>query len=145
MAITLTPPTHKKRLVAAGNDEIFYEDLDVAAGTMVELAAANGDIDTTDMLSMFEAYQKVFIVNGANLKIADFVNTKLTVTALTTAPTFGSIITQANTDAQMVVNFVNSSKTNIYGKTITDTAFNTTAGNTLSGGVWTLKQEFHQQ
>jgi hypothetical protein len=131
MAITLTQPTLNRKLVACGNDEVWYE---MPAGTMVELAAANGDIDCTDELNMFEAFQKVFIVNGTNLKIADFVNTKLTVTALTTAPTRGAIVTQANTNAQMVVDFVNTAKTEIYGKTITATAFNTTAGNTLSGG-----------
>jgi hypothetical protein len=105
----------------------------MAAGTMVELVAARDDIDTTDQLTIFEGYQKVFVVNGANLKIADFVNTKLTVTALTTAPTYGSTVTQATSNATMVVNFVNTAKTEIYGKTTSGT-FVTTGGYTLSGG-----------
>ena len=133
MAVSLTEYNTFKRVVTAGNNEVWYEDLNVAAGTMVELAAANGDIDTTDNLNMFEGYQKVFIVNGANLKIADFVNTKLTVTALTTAPSFGSTVTQVTSGATMVVNFVNTAKTEIYGYT-TNGTFTTTAGHTLSGG-----------
>ena len=32
-------------MVTSCAHEIWYEDIDVAAGTMVELAAANGDID----------------------------------------------------------------------------------------------------
>jgi len=105
----------------------------MAAGTMVELVAARNDIDCTDQLEIFEGYQKVFVVNGTNLKIIDFVNTKLTVTALTTAPTRGSIVTQATSNATMVVDFVNAAKTEIYGKTTSGT-FVTTAGYTLSGG-----------
>lgn len=130
MAITLTQPTINKKLVAAGNGEVWYE---VPAGTMTELVAANGDIDTTDQLDMFEHYHKVMVVNGTNLKIADFVNTKLTVTALTTAPTRGSIVTQATSAATMVVDFVNTAKTEIYGTTTSGT-FVTTGGYTLSGG-----------
>ena len=130
MAVTLTDIITYKKLVACGNGEVWYE---VAAGTMTELSAANGDIDTTDQLNMFEAFQKVFIVNGANLKVADFVNTKLTITALTTAPTRGSVVTQASSTATMVVDFVNTAKTEIYGY-VTSGTFVTTGGNTLSGG-----------
>jgi hypothetical protein len=105
----------------------------MAAGDFIELVAARDDIDTTDSLQVFEYYQKVFVINGANLKIADFINTKLTVTALTTAPSKGSTVTQATSGAKMVVDFVNTAKTEIYGYTITGT-FTTTAGHTLSGG-----------
>ena len=133
MAVSLTEYVTFKRLVAAGNNEVFYEDINVAAGTMVELAAANGDIDTSDNLNMFEAYQKVFIINGTKLKVADFVNTKLTITALTTAPTRGSIVTQATSNATMVVDSVNTAKTEIYGYTTSGT-FVTTGGYDLSGG-----------
>ncbi|MHA2063737.1 MAG: hypothetical protein ACXABY_05060 [Candidatus Thorarchaeota archaeon] len=133
MAVTLTQPSQIKRLVAAGNDEFWFEDHNVAAGTMVELSAANGDIDTTDQLTVFEYYQKAVVVNGANLKIADLANTELTVSALTTAPTVNSIVTQATSGAQMVVDSVDSTKTKIRGFTITGT-FTTTAGHTLSGG-----------
>jgi hypothetical protein len=133
MAVTLTEMNTYRRLVAAGNNKISYEDLNVAAGTMSELVAASGDIDTTDQLSMFEAYEKAIVVNGTNLKVIDFKNTKLTVTALTTAPTKGSIVTQLTSGATMVVDYVNTAKTEIYGYT-TNGTFVTTAGYTLSGG-----------
>lgn len=132
MAVTLTETVAYRRLVATGNDKLYYEDIDVA-GTMLTLAAATDDIDTSDQLIMFEAYQKIFIVNGANLKVVDFINTKLTVTALTTAPTKGAIVTQVTSGATMIVDFVNTAKTIIYGYTTSGT-FVTTAGYTLSGG-----------
>jgi hypothetical protein len=133
MAVSITDKISYKRLATAGNNEFWYEDINVAAGTMVELAAANGDIDTSDQLTMASVFQKVFIANGANLKVADFINTKLTVTALTTAPTRGSTVTQATSNATMIVDFVNTAKTEIYGYTTSGT-FTTTAGHTLSGG-----------
>ncbi|KKN17999.1 hypothetical protein LCGC14_0960250 [marine sediment metagenome] len=104
----------------------------MSAGTMVVLSDSIGDIDTSDQLEMFEGFQKVFIVNGTNLKIADFINTKLTVTALTTAPTRGSIVTQAGSGATMLVDFVNAAKTIIYGYTTSDDPFVTSGA--LSGG-----------
>ena len=125
MAVTLTESVPYKRLVTAGNDELWYEDLDVAAGTMTELTAANGDIDTSDQLNMFEAYQKVFIVNGSNLKVADFVNYKLTHTALDTQHAKGDVLTQATTNATMVVDFTNTAKTATYGY-VTSGTFNAT-------------------
>jgi len=92
----------------------------MAAGTLVELDTSSGAIDTSDQLNMFEAYQKVFIVNGANLKVADFINTKITCTALTDnrCPAKGDILTQdqgSSKYAYMVVDFVNTARTNIYG------------------------------
>lgn len=140
MAVSITDITTIKRLVAAGNDELWYEDIAVP-GTMTELAAANGDIDTSDQLIMFEAYQKVFVINGANLKVADFVNTKITISALTTAPAKGDILTQSQGGsdyAYMVVDFVNTAKTLIYGYAYyggSASAFNTTAEISSSGSV----------
>ncbi len=129
MAVSLTDVVAYKRLVACGNGEVWYE---MSAGTMTELTAANGDIDTSDQLNMFEAYQKAFIVNGANLKVADFVNTKITVTAMTSPPAHGDILTQNQGGgdlAHMVVDFVNTAKTLIYGYAYyagSAAAFNTT-------------------
>lgn len=133
MAITLTAYVNKRRLIAIGRNELWYEDV-MAAGTMVELAAANGDIDTTDQLNVFEAFQKAVVVNGAKLKIADFGNTKITVTALTDnrCPAKGDILTQDQGDpdfAYMVVDYVNTARTEIYGYAYyagDATAFNTT-------------------
>jgi len=84
MAVSLTDQQAYRRLVAAGNDLLFYEDIDVAAGTMTQLAASDGDIDTSDQLNIFEAYGKVFVVNGSNLKVADFINVKITTTDIKT-------------------------------------------------------------
>lgn len=118
MAVDLSDKISYKRLVTAGNNEIWYEDLDVAAGTMTELDTSGGAIDTSDQLDMFEAYQKAFVINGSNLKVADFINTKLTVAAMTSPPAHGDILTQDQTGgdyAYMVVDFVNTAKTLIYG------------------------------
>ncbi len=84
---------------------------------MVKLDAASGDIDTSDRLQIFEGYQKVFIVNGSNLKVADFINTKLTHTALTTAHAHGDILTQTQSGgiAYMVVDFTDTDKKLTYG------------------------------
>lgn len=103
----------------------------MAAGTMIELAGLTDNIDTSDQLEIFEAYQKVFIINGTILKVADFVNTKLTLALFTTAPTRGSTIIQDTSDATMIVDFVNTGLTEIYGY-VTGGTFNTT--NTISGG-----------
>jgi len=130
MSVSLTDITTVKKLVALGNNSLWYESV---AGTLKKLEASDGYVDTSDQLNIAGAFQKVFIVNGSNLKIADFINTKLTVTALTTAPTRGSTVTQAESNAKMIVDYVNSAKTNIYGYTTSGT-FVTTAGYTLSGG-----------
>lgn len=132
MAVSISELITYKRLVAVGNDTVWYEDINVA-GTMVELDTSGNAIDTSDNLNMFELLQKAFVVNGTNLKVADFVNTKLTITALTTAPTRGAIVTQATSNATMIVDFVNTAKTEIYGY-VTSGTFVTTGGYTLSGG-----------
>ena len=111
MAVSINERATVKKLVAIGNDEVWCE---MSAGTMLELAASNGDIDTSDNLNVFEAFQKVFVVNGANLKVADFINTKLTHSALTTAHARGDILTQDTTN-KMIVDFTNTAKTATYG------------------------------
>jgi len=118
MAVSISDVIAYKRLAAAGNNAFWYEDIDVAAGTMTKLDDSDGDIDTSDQLIMFEAFQKAFIVNGANLKVADFVNTKLTCDALTDPPAHGDVLTQDQGDgdyAFMIVDFVTKAKTAIYG------------------------------
>lgn len=110
MAIALTEYVNLRRLVAAGANEIWWED-DVAAGGMVELTTPENDIDTTDQLIMFEAFQKALIVNGANLKVADFGNVRLTSEAQIVAniPAKGDILSQDQTGdkfAYMVVDYI---------------------------------------
>lgn len=139
MAVTLTQYTERKRVVAAGNNEIWYEDIDVAAGSMTELTDANGDIDTTDQLMLTPAFQQVFVVNGEKLKVADFVSTKLTHGALATPHAFGDLLTQdqgGGDIAYMTVVYTNAAKTLTYGYAFYDgdaTAFNTADSVTGSG------------
>jgi hypothetical protein len=103
--------------------------------TMVALTASVGDIDTTDQLMAFEAFQKVCVVNGKKKFIADFSNTLLNYTSgLTTPPLKGDILTQASSDAVMVVDFVDLTKKKIYGFRTTDEVFNT-SNNITSNNV----------
>lgn len=145
MAVSLTQQASVKRLVAAGNDTIYYEDIGVSAGSMTELDTSSGAIDTTDQLNMFESEQKVLIINGAKLKVADFANVKLTVTAMTSPPAKGDILTQDNTGgniAHMVVDFVNTAKTNIFGYAYyegTTTAFVTTVDISSNNATATMQ------
>ncbi len=138
MAVSLTEYANLRRLVAAANNELWYEG-NVATGEMTELAAANGDMDTTDQLNMFEAYQKALIVNGANLKVADFGNIKLTSSALDTAHAHGDLLTQnqgSGDIAYMTVDFTNTAKTATYGQAYyagDATAFDATTTITGSG------------
>jgi len=139
VAVTLTENVTTKKLVAIANNLLRYESV---AGTMTELAASDADIDTTDQLVAFEAYQKVIIVNGTNLKVADFINTELDLGAgneLTSPPAKGDVLTQATSTASMIVDFVDSTKRYIYGYTTTATAFNTT--NTVSSDDGTGKMD----
>ena len=119
MTINITDMQTYRRLAAVGSNEFWYEDIDVAAGTLVQLAASAvaGQLDTTDQLSMFELAQKIFIVNGPRKKVADFANVKLTMTAMTDPPAHGDILTQGTSPNQafMVVDFVNTAKTAVYG------------------------------
>ena len=131
MAVSIDDKVHIKRLVTAGNNDIWYEDLDVSAGTMTELDTSSGAIDTGDQLTMASAFQKVFVANGSNLKVADFINTKLTHAALGTPHARGDILTQ-DTDNKMIVDFTNKAKTATYGY-ITAGVFDVTNAVTGSG------------
>jgi len=113
MSVSLTEQGQKKRLVVAGSDLIYYEDVDVAAGDMVELDTSSGPIDTTEQLIIFEAFQKGFVVNGSNLKVIDFINTKLSTADVrpndetNVAPMKGTILTGEG-GATMIVDYCNA-------------------------------------
>ena len=133
MSITITDQVSVRRIAAVGNNQLWYEDATMA-GTMVELVAARGDIDTTDQLVVFEAYGKVFVVNGAKLKVADFQNTKITTAGVgANPPDRGNILTDGTSDAQMIVDYITatSGACTIYGKRTTTDTFGT--GNTVTG------------
>ncbi|KKL17515.1 hypothetical protein LCGC14_2484780, partial [marine sediment metagenome] len=85
---------------------------------MAEITAAKDDIDTGNPLTIAEAYGKVFIANKDKLRVVDFINVKLTLSALTDPPAHGDILTQnqgGSDNAFMVVDYVNAAKTLIYG------------------------------
>lgn len=127
--VSLTGDTTKKRLVAVGSNEVWYEDIAVGAGEWVELDTSSGAIDTSDQLNMFEAYGKVFVVNGANLKVADFQNTKIATANIGTyPPDRGNILTAAG-GAKMVVDYITAvtGACTIYGYRITEATFSTEA------------------
>ena len=104
----------------------------MSAGDLSVITDSIGDIDCSDNLNIFEAFQKVFVVNGANFKVADFKNCELTHGALATAHAFGDILTQATSAAVMVVDFTNTAKTKTYGY-VTSGTFDTTNAITGSG------------
>ena len=133
------PPVNivtNKILVAAGNNEIWYEDLDTAAGTMTELTTTGNAIDTSDQLIIFSAFQKAFVVNGSNLKIADFANTKIATTDVGShPPDRGNILTGGTSTASMVVDYITSvtadAACTIYGYRTTTATFS--SGETVTG------------
>ncbi len=120
--VTPSDLSHTKRLVAASNNQVWYES---SPGTMEELVAARGDIDCGELLNMFEAYGKVFIVNGTNLKVADFQSVKITTADIgANPPDPGTVLTGAG-GAEMVVDYITSltGASVIYGQSITTVAF----------------------
>jgi len=107
----------------------------MAAGDMVKLAASDDDIDTTDQCRAFEAYGKVFVVNGANLKVADFTNTKITTANIgANPPDRGNQLTGGTSGAIMYVDYVTTltGACTIYGKKITS-AKSFESGETVTG------------
>ena len=118
--------SYSKKLVAISNNQLWYES---SAGTMEVLTAANDDIDVTLGLDIFESDGKVFIVNDTNLKVADFINIKITTTDIGShPPDHGTVLTSAG-GAQMIVDYITAltGACTIYGKLITATEFGTEA------------------
>lgn len=116
--ITITELTYKRNLIAICNNEVWYE---ISPGNMAELAAANGDFSTTKPLTATEAFQQIFIANGTNKKIIDFINTKLTTTdAGATVCTRGMVLTGGTSAATLRIDYVDAitdnSAMNVYGK-----------------------------
>lgn len=112
---------YSKSLVAIGNHEVWYES---PAGTMKEFTDANAQINTSAPLTVTEAFQKLFIANETNLKVADFINTKLTTdTAATNSPEPGTVLIGDTSTAKMVVDYIAANEKTIYGKRITAATF----------------------
>jgi hypothetical protein len=112
-----------RQLVSISNNEVWYES---TAGTMAELTAANGDIDCSKPLTVATAFQKVFIANGTNLKVADFVNSKITTADVgANPPDFGTVLTGGTSDATMIVDYITTltGACVIYGKRTSTATF----------------------
>ena len=115
----------KKKLLAVANNTVFYED---SAGSLVEIAAATGTLSTLEDISVFEGYQKAFIVNGTTLKVVDFGNVALSTADIVfggVVPVKGTILIGGTSNAQIVVDFVTASTSAamVYGRRITVATF----------------------
>lgn len=84
---------------------------------MTELSLGGESVNTTDLVTLTEYAQKVIVLNGSNKGVVEFVNTKLTMSALTTAPNVGSVISGGTSGAKMLIDSVSADKTTIYGFT----------------------------
>ena len=122
---------YKKKVCSAAEDKFWYDN-DDSPPKQVELSGLT--LDTSKALTMFELDQKVYIANDDILKVVDFVNTKLTLdTAMDFPPRRGQAITQLNSNATMIVDYVaKGALTVIYGRTTSGT-FTTNGADTLSG------------
>ena len=124
----------KSRLVGCGTDELWYEDLDVANGTMTKLVASDDDIDTSDNLTLIPAFGKVIVLNGTNKKVYDPINSKIVTAAVGTHPPDpGTELTGGTSGAKMTVDYITSlaDACTIYGFRTTTATF--TTGETVTG------------
>jgi hypothetical protein len=130
VAVTPTDIDYSKKLVAVGNNQMWYE---TTPGTMGELAAATGDIDCGDLLNIFEGYGKVFVANKDKLKVADFQNSKITTASVGVYPQFGAYIIGGTSGAAMSVDYITSlsGACTIYGTNVTAATF--TSGEAVTG------------
>lgn len=136
---TVSPPvdkTYSKQLIAICNSEVWRE---TTAGTMSEVSDAHNDINTADILNATVAFQKLFIANGSNKKVLDFVNTKITTADISAGanmpPDFGTVITaEGGSEASMIVDYITAinGTCTIYGKRTTTATFLST-DNTVTG------------
>lgn len=122
---------HTKKLVAAGNDQIWHES---SSGTMEVLADSIDDLSCSDPLSMFEAYGKVFVTNDTNLKVANFQDVKITTADIgSDPPDPDTVLTGGTSGAVMVVSYITalSSACDLYGLSISNATF--ASGETVTG------------
>jgi len=109
----------------------------MANGTMVKLDASDGEIDTSDNLTLIPAFGKVIVLNGANKKVYDPINSKIaTASILGTGenpPDPGTELTGGSSGAKMTVDYITAltDACTIYGFRTTTATF--TAGETVTG------------
>jgi len=123
---------YDKALVAISYDSLYYES---SEGTMSQLAASDGELDGVNLqCNIVSAFQKVFIANKSNLKVADFVNSKLTTSDIGShPPDKGNVLTGGASGAKMTVDYITalSGSSSIYGNTTTTATFS--SGETVTG------------
>lgn len=115
--------SYSRGLVTIANNEVWYES---TAGTMTEITDANGDLDVSKPIDIVEAYEKAFIANDTNLKVADFGNIKITTANLgANPPDFNTVLTGGTSGAKMVVDYITTltSACVLYGKSTTTATF----------------------
>ena len=106
----------------------------MAYGTMVKLDASEGTIDTSDNLTLFGAFDKGIVLNGANKKVYNPVDSKIATDAVGThPPDFETLLTGGTSGAKMVTQYITTltGACTIYGRKTTDATF--TSGETVTG------------
>lgn len=131
--IVLQEQRYAKTLVAISNNELWYG---ISKENMAELTAANGDIDTSEPLMAVAAYEKIFVANKTNLKVADFINIKVSTADAGLKPcTKGMTLTGGTSTATMIVDYANAvtddSAALIYGSLTSTMGFK--SGETVTG------------
>jgi len=122
---------YQKKLYSVANNGFWYDNDD---SPPKQIVLAGLTLDTSKAISTFELDQKVYIANDTILKVVDFVNAKITLdTTMTVPPRRGQEITQLNSNATMIVDYVaKGALTVIYGR-VTSGTFTTNGADTLSG------------
>jgi hypothetical protein len=102
----------------------------MANGTMVKLTASDGHIDTSDNLTLVPAFGVVVVLNGANKKVYDPVNSKIATGTLGNAPDPDTELTGQSSGAKMITKYITtrSGPCTLYG-------FRTTAATFTTGEV----------
>lgn len=107
---TVGDTPYETRLIAIANNEIWYTN---SAGTMVELAAANGDIASGVPMVIIPAFQKVYFADGSRFRVLDFINTRLTTIDIAPAgkraPLRDEILVGQTSGAEMIVDYISAS------------------------------------
>jgi len=117
-----TMPSDKQysnALVAFAGGTCYYQ---TDTTTLMELSAASGTLNTNNPLTAVVAFEKVFIANRENLKVADFGNHKFTTDNIAptdkTCPSRGDLLVGVTSAAEMIVDFITASDgaATVYGK-----------------------------
>jgi len=133
--IELNDSTYSKHLVAIAGNKVFWEP---STGTLSEITAARNEVVTSNPLSAFSGYQKVFVANVSSLKILDFANIKLATSEIgaagVSAPQRSITLTGSASGAKMLTDFCTAAtgSAEVYGYLTHGSAF--VSGDVVTGG-----------